>query len=91
MKGSYRASVRPIDFILPRQELLPYRATARGEDMADRRRSRRRALTDFANRSPIHAFAAWILRAALIAAAFVGLWLLVANWAVPSLVDGFRP
>jgi len=48
-------------------------------------------LTEFANRSPIHAVGVWLLKAALVALMFVGLWLLVANWAVPSLVDGLSP
>jgi hypothetical protein len=58
--------------------------------MTARRRPRRRPLTEFADRSPVHAFAVWILRAFLIALLFLGIWLLVVNWAVPSLVDGFR-
>ena len=60
--------------------------------MTARRRSRtRRPLTDFARRSPLHAFGVWLLRSALIAALFLALYLFVVTWAVPSLVDGLRP
>ena len=59
--------------------------------MADRRRSRRRPLTECASRSPPHAFGVWLVRAALLAVLFLGVWLLVAYWAVPNLVEGFRP
>jgi hypothetical protein len=59
--------------------------------MADRRRSRRRPLTELARRSPLHAFGVWLVRAALFAVLFPGIWLLVAYWAVPNLVEGFRP
>ena len=57
--------------------------------MTARRRSRRRPLTEFATRSPIHAFGVWLLRSAFVALLFLGAWLLVVNWAVPSLADGF--
>lgn len=59
--------------------------------MAARRRSRRRPLTDYASRSPLHAFGVWLIRSALIALMTLAVWLLVANWAVPTLVEGFRP
>lgn len=58
--------------------------------MAVRRRSRKRPLTRLANRSPLHAVAVWLLRSALIGVMFLIVWLLISNWAVPSLVDGFR-
>jgi hypothetical protein len=56
-----------------------------------RRRSRRRPLTDFASRSPLHAFGVWLLRSALIALMALAVWLLIANWAVPTLIEGVRP
>jgi hypothetical protein len=56
-----------------------------------RRRSRRRPLTDYASRSPLHAFGVWLFRSALILLMGLAAWLLVANWAVPTLVEGFRP
>lgn len=56
--------------------------------MTVRRRSRRRPLTEFAKRSPMHALGVWLLRSALTAGLFLGAWLLVVNWAVPSLIDG---
>lgn len=59
--------------------------------MTVRRRSRRRPLTEFASRSPLHALGVWLVKAAVIALMFLAAWLLIANWAVPSLVDGFRP
>ena len=58
--------------------------------MAARRRSPRRPLNRLASRSPLHAFAAWLLRSALIGVIFLIVWLLISNWAVPSLVDGLR-
>ena len=58
--------------------------------MTARRRSRRRRpLTEFASRSPLHALGVWLLRAAMTLLLFLALWLLVINWAVPSLIDGF--
>ena len=60
--------------------------------MTARRRSRtRRPLTDFARRSPLHAFGVWLLRSTMVAALFLALYILIVNWAVPSLVDGLRP
>ena len=59
--------------------------------MTVRRRSRRRPLTDFASRSPLHAVGVWLFRSALIALMTLGVWLLIAKWAVPTLVEGFRP
>jgi hypothetical protein len=56
-----------------------------------RRRSRRRPLTDFASRSLLHAFGVWLLRSVLIIVMGLIAWLLVTNWAVPSLVEGLRP
>ena len=53
------------------------------------RRSRRRPLTEFSRRSPAHAVGVWLLRTALVGLLFLSVWLLVVNWAVPSLVDGF--
>lgn len=52
------------------------------------RRSRRRPLTGLSRRSPVHAVGVWLLRSALTAVLFLGVWLLVVNWAVPSLIDG---
>ena len=75
-----------------RQALLIYRATALGEErLTARRRSRTRPLTDYASRSPLHAFGVWMLRSALIALIGLAAWLLVADWAVPTLTEGFRP
>lgn len=59
--------------------------------MTARRRSRRRPLTDYASRSPLHAAGVWLFRSALIAVMTLGVWLLIANLAIPSLVEGFRP
>ncbi len=59
--------------------------------MTARRRSRRRPLTDFASRSPIHAVGVWLFRTALIGLMMLGIWLLIENWAAPTLVEGFRP
>ncbi|MCV0377400.1 hypothetical protein [Microbacterium sp.] len=59
--------------------------------MTVRRRSRRRPLTDFASRSPLHAFGVWLFRSALIVLMGLTAWLLIANWAVPTLVEGLRP
>jgi hypothetical protein len=56
-----------------------------------RRRSRRRLLTDYASRSPLHAFGVWLFRSALIVLMGLAAWLLIANWAVPTLVEGLRP
>lgn len=56
--------------------------------MTVRRRSRRRPLTEFASRSPLHAFAVWMLRSALIALMFLAVYLLVVNVAVPALSAG---
>jgi hypothetical protein len=50
-----------------------------------------RPLTEFANRSPMHAFAVWLLKSALIGLLVVGLWLVVVNWAVPTMVEGLSP
>jgi hypothetical protein len=55
--------------------------------MSVRRRSRRRPLTEFAKRSPLHALGVWLLRSGLIALLFLGLWLLITTWAVPSLSE----
>ena len=63
----------------------------REERLTARRRSRRRPLTDFANRSPLHAFGVWLFRSALIALIALAVWLLIANWAVATLIDGLRP
>jgi hypothetical protein len=54
-----------------------------------RRRSRKRPLTEFASRSPLHAFAAWLLRAALTALMFLALYWMIANVAVPALTNSF--
>ena len=59
--------------------------------MTVRRRSRRRPLSEFASRSPVHALGVWLLKSALVALFFLAAWLLVSNWAVPSLVEGMRP
>ena len=59
--------------------------------MTARRRSRRRPLTDFARRSLLHALGVWLFRSALILLMGLAAWLLIANWAVPTLVEGFRP
>ena len=59
--------------------------------MTVRPRSRRRPLTEFANRSPLHAFGVWLLRSALIALMALAVWLLIVDWAVPSLIEGMRP
>lgn len=58
--------------------------------MTVRRRSRR-PLTEFASRSPLLVFGVWLLRSALVALLFLGAWLLVANWAVPTLVESLSP
>ena len=58
---------------------------------AQSRRRRRRPLAEFASRSPLHAFGAWLLRSATVALLFLAAWLLIVNWAVPTLVEGMRP
>ncbi len=55
--------------------------------MTVRRRSRRRPLTEFAKRSPLHALIVWLLKSGLIALLLLGLWLLITTWAVPSLSE----
>jgi hypothetical protein len=57
--------------------------------MTARRRSRRRPLTEFASRSPLHAFAVWLLRSALIIALALAVYLLITNALVPGMVDDF--
>lgn len=58
--------------------------------MAARRPSRRRPpLTEFANRSQLHALGVWLFRTALMALIFLAVWLVIANVLVPHLVDGF--
>ena len=59
--------------------------------MTVRRRSRSRPLTDFAKGSPLHAFGVWLFRSALIGLMAFAIWLLIANWAVPTVVEGMRP
>ncbi len=54
-----------------------------------RRPARRRPLTEFASRSPLHAFGVWLFRAALVALMTLGVWLLILNWAVPYLAEHF--
>lgn len=58
---------------------------------ARRRRRSKAPLSAFASRSPLHAFAVWLFRSAVIVLMGFAIWLLIANWAVPTLVDGFRP
>ena len=58
--------------------------------MTVRRRSRRRTLSAFAARSPLHAAGAWFLRSALIALPFVAFYVLSVTVLVPDLV-GFIP
>ncbi len=55
------------------------------------RTRRRRPIAEFASRSPVHALAAWILRAVLLGLLTLAVYLLVVNVAVPILIDGFRP
>lgn len=62
-----------------------------GREMADRRRSQKGQLRRIADRSPLHSSAMWLIKAAVIGALFLGIWLVVINWAVPSLVEGFVP
>ena len=57
--------------------------------MTVRRRSRKRPLTEFASRSPVHALMAWLLRAALTAVMFLALYWMIANVAVPALTNTF--
>ena len=58
--------------------------------MATRRRSRRRRrlLDDFADQSPVHAFAAGLLRFGLRAGLALLFFLIVMNVLVPNMVDG---
>lgn len=56
--------------------------------MTVRRRSRRRPLTEFAARSPLHAIGVWLLRSALIGLMFFAVYLLIVNILAPGLVDG---
>ena len=62
--------------------------------MTARRRHRKRPLTDFANRSPLHALAVWLLRSALILLLGLAVYLLIANVIVPgfgeSLVERMK-
>jgi hypothetical protein len=39
----------------------------------------------------VHAFGVWLLRAVAAGMLFLALWMLIANWAVPTLVEGIRP
>lgn len=55
--------------------------------MTVQRRSRRRPLTDFAARSPLHAVGVWLLRSALIALLFLAAYLVIVNVLVPELGD----
>lgn len=71
----------------PGHALLTFRATAPSEEMTVRRRSRKRPLTDFAARSPLHAIGVWLLRGALIALLFLAAYLMILNVLVPELGD----
>ena len=55
--------------------------------MAARRRSRRRPLTNFATRSPLHGLVVWLGRSALILLAGWIAYLLVVNVIVPGYVE----
>ena len=57
--------------------------------MTVRRRSRRRPLTEFASRSPLHAFGVWLFRAAIYAGLVLAVYLLIANILVPTMLEGF--
>lgn len=57
--------------------------------MTVRRRSRRRPLTEFAARSPLHALGVWLLRSALIGLMLLALYLLIVNVLAPGLADSF--
>ncbi len=60
--------------------------------MAVRRRSRkRRPLSEFAQRSHVHAIPVWLLKAGMTALLVAGMWLLIAAWAAPSLGEGLLP
>jgi len=53
-----------------------------------RRYRRRRPLTEFDRRSPVHAFGVWLIKAALAGLLTLALYLFVLNVAVPQLIDG---
>jgi hypothetical protein len=55
---------------------------------ARRRPRRRRPLTDFAERSWLHAAAAGLIRFALLAAVALVAYLVIVNLLVPGMVDG---
>lgn len=57
--------------------------------MPVRRRSSRRPLTEFANRSALHASGVWLFRAAIYAAMLLAVYLLIANVFGPYVVEGF--
>jgi hypothetical protein len=57
--------------------------------MINRRRARRRPLTEFASRSPIHAFGVWLVRNAVLLAIAGAMFLFIWNVALPNLIDGF--
>lgn len=55
--------------------------------MTVRRRPGGRPLTEFASRSPLHAFGVWLLRTALVGLIALAVYLLVVNVLVPGLAD----
>jgi hypothetical protein len=52
-----------------------------------RRRSRRRPLTEYASRLPLHAFAVWLLKSAVIFGMALGVYLVVTQILIPGYVD----
>jgi hypothetical protein len=52
-----------------------------------RRRSRRRPLTEYASRSPLHAFAVWLLKSAVIVGMALCVYLVVTQILIPGYVD----
>jgi hypothetical protein len=50
-------------------------------------RSRRRPLTEFGSRSPLHAFGVWLIKSALIILIGLAAWIYVSNVAIPNYTN----
>lgn len=58
-----------------------------GGTLTARRRSRRRPLTDYASRSPLHAFAVWLLKTAIIVGAAIAVYVVVTQILIPGYAN----
>lgn len=68
--------------------MLRSKADESNATMTVRRRSRRGPLTEFASRSPMHAFLVWLVRTSLLVLIGVGAYLIIMNLLVPNMIDG---